>query len=132
MRRFLPKDKRGFTLVELMVVIAILALLATVGITIYSGAQKSARDAKRKADIGSISEALEAHLNASTNQYCTGATGTYCAPVVGWFSAGAVPTDPINSGANVYSGLPSNGAASYNLCATLETGGATYCRANQQ
>jgi prepilin-type N-terminal cleavage/methylation domain-containing protein len=133
MRYLLPnnsnKSSKGFTLVELMVVIAILALLATVGITIYSGAQKNSRDSKRKTDIQSISKALEVHLNNSVNQFCTGAAGTYCAPVATWFSGGVIPVDPSSSAS--YTGLPTNGATTYNICATLE-GGGTYCRTNQQ
>jgi prepilin-type N-terminal cleavage/methylation domain-containing protein len=133
MKNLLPnnsnKSSKGFTLVELMVVIAILALLATVGITIYSGAQKQGRDSKRKADIDSISSALESRINQTTNGTCTGAAGTYCAPVATWFSGGTIPLDPSSSAS--YTGLPTNGAATYNVCATLEAGG-TYCRANQQ
>ena len=55
----MPK-KNGFTLVELMVVITIIGILSVIGIAIYSGLQKSARDTKRKQDIMAISKALEA------------------------------------------------------------------------
>lgn len=133
MKKFLPKstNPKGFTLVELLVVVAIIAVLSVIGITIFSGVQKNARDARRKADISSISNALEAHVNTTTNQFCTGAAGTYCAPLasVSWFSSGLIPTDP-STGAQ-YTGLPVNGATSYSVCATLEAGG-TYCQANQQ
>ncbi len=43
--------QQGFTLVELIVVIAIIGLLATVGVSSYSNVLKSGRDAKRKADL---------------------------------------------------------------------------------
>ena len=56
----LPKVTRtGFTLVELMVVVAIIAILAVVGITVFSNTQKSARDSRRQADIGAIATAME-------------------------------------------------------------------------
>lgn len=52
---------RGFTLVELMVAISILALLSTVALVAYSGVRKSARDAKRREEIKMIVAALEVY-----------------------------------------------------------------------
>lgn len=131
MFNILPKKSRGFTLIELMVVIAIIAILSVVGITIFSGTQKSARDSRRRSDIDAISKALEVHYNTSANQYCTAGAGTYCAPVVGWFGSGVLPVDP-QTGAQ-YTGLPANGATTYNVCATLETTPVTtFCKTQQQ
>ncbi len=50
---------RGFTLVELLVSITIIAVIAAIGLTVYSSAQRSARDARRKADLQAISRALQ-------------------------------------------------------------------------
>lgn len=60
------KTERGFTLVELLVVIVIIAILATVGLTLFSSSQTSARDAKRKEDINAIASALEVHFGDPT------------------------------------------------------------------
>lgn len=125
----LNNNRKGFTLVELMVVVAIIAILAAVGIAVFSTQQTSARNSRRRADVEAISQALEGHFNTTTNQYCTGAAARYCAPVAGWFSTGSIPVDP-STAAN-YSGLPADGAATYNVCATLEPSG-TFCKANQQ
>ena len=50
---------RGFTLLEMLVVIGIIAVLVGFGATSYNTAQKKARDAKRKADVAAIANALE-------------------------------------------------------------------------
>lgn len=49
---------RGFTLIELMVIISIIAILSVIGIVTFSNIQKNARDVKRRADIDAISKAL--------------------------------------------------------------------------
>lgn len=50
---------KGFTLVELLVTISILAVLMTLALISYQNIQKNARDARRKSDIVSIQSALE-------------------------------------------------------------------------
>jgi general secretion pathway protein G len=51
--------KKGFTLVELLVVISIIGLLATVAVVSLGSARIKARDGKRVADTRNISAALE-------------------------------------------------------------------------
>ena len=60
MKKFLERSK-GFTLVELMVVIAIIGILAVVALGIVRGAQQRAKDATLKATATNISTALEAY-----------------------------------------------------------------------
>lgn len=48
------RKQSGFTLIELMVVMAIIAILATAGITWYGGYIKKAWDAKRLEDIRAL------------------------------------------------------------------------------
>lgn len=51
-------NKKGFTLVELMVVMAIIAILATAGVSSYGSYIKRARDTARFADLKAIETAL--------------------------------------------------------------------------
>jgi len=50
---------RGFTLIELMVVISIIAILTAIGLVSYSAVAKQGRDSKRQSDLRSIQSALE-------------------------------------------------------------------------
>lgn len=52
---------RGFTLIELMVVIIIIAILSTVGIVYYANFLKNSRDAKRQSDLKFIQSGLEGY-----------------------------------------------------------------------
>lgn len=143
MRKLLPKtnsNPQGFTLIELLVVISIIAILSVVGITVFTSTQKNSRDARRKSDIDSVSNALEAN-------YTSGSATPYPVLAGTMFAGGVVPADPQNSGSYVYSGLPSAAAATYTVCSKMENGsggnssdtngtaaanGGFYCKKNQQ
>lgn len=53
------QSKKGFSLIELLVVISILAVLATIGFFAYKTIFQGARDTKRQSDLKSIQSALE-------------------------------------------------------------------------
>lgn len=99
-------SQKGFTLIELMIAIAIVAILATVGLTIFTGSQKSARDTKRRADIEAIANAFESHY-LPVPGVCDGGTvdntqPTYCPLQLSWFAANNIPIDPRGTGYAVY------------------------------
>lgn len=51
--------KKGFTLVELLIVVAIIGVLATLLMSNFIGVRQRARDAQRKADLRQMQSALE-------------------------------------------------------------------------
>lgn len=53
------KLQRGFTLIEMLVVIAIISILIGIGVNTFTIAQKKARDVRRLADLNSLQTILE-------------------------------------------------------------------------
>lgn len=64
------KNQRGFTLIELMVVIAVIGILAGIALVSLTGVQRRARDAQRLSDIRQIRTALET-FKARNERYPT-------------------------------------------------------------
>lgn len=59
---------RGFTIVELLVVIVVIGILAGIVVVSYNGAQRSARDATVKAEIMNFAKIIQ-NKNATSGQY---------------------------------------------------------------
>jgi len=57
------KHKRGFTIIELLVVISIIGLLSSMVLVSLDNARIKARDAKRQSDLSNISRALELYYS---------------------------------------------------------------------
>jgi len=110
--------KQGFTFIELLVVVTIIAVLAAIGAVSYRSTNQNARDSKRLADLEQIRSALE---------ICRSEVGYYPSSISGGVSCGGedylspLPSDPQGGG---YSYSPSGCSAgqctSYEVCTTLE------------
>lgn len=97
-RRSPGQRERGFTLVELMVVVAVIGVLATIAIPLYENVQARGRLAKAQADSRALASAVSvygAHMGripSTLAQLTTVATNALGQPG-GPFMA-AVPTAP--------------------------------------
>lgn len=152
MRNYL-KNKQGFTLIELVIVLAIAALILAGVLVAVTGAQKARRDTQRKDDMGKIASYLEqyasnhggdypnssATLSTFVSTYVTGnnlkdpSAGTYTMSYTSPAAPGSLAT--INYQVNFT--CPSGGGAAvsgggnrrYAMTTTLESGD-IYCTGN--
>lgn len=80
--------KRGFTIVELLIVIVVIAILAAITIVAYNGIQQRARDAQRVSDLSQMEKALKLYgVDNAVLPSCGGF----------WYCA-STPTKPANNG----------------------------------
>jgi general secretion pathway protein G len=56
------KRQKGFTLVELLVVISIMAILTVITVSQFTTAKKKAHDVQRKGDLGNLSKSLQMYF----------------------------------------------------------------------
>lgn len=73
-KRTVNKVSKAFTLVELLVVISIIGILASIGLVSFRTAQARSRDAQRKSDLKEIGSALELYYS-DYGQYPNGTNG---------------------------------------------------------
>jgi prepilin-type N-terminal cleavage/methylation domain-containing protein len=59
----LKKAQRGFTIVELLIVIVVIGILAGLVLNSFQGVQARARDTERRTDINSMATQLEVYYN---------------------------------------------------------------------
>ena len=101
--------QQGFTIVELLIVIVVIAILAAISIVAYNGIQQRGRDAQRVSDLKTVYKAI---LNYQTINgslpICSGyavcaSTATVPANWGRWQELAvvpsvitAIPTDPLN------------------------------------
>lgn len=118
---------KGFTIVELLIVVVVIAILAAITIVAYNGIQNQAIDARRANDLASIHKALLIYEAKNGGVRKTLGTGNYTGGNVyaGWDSSvspqwleflrddnGVMPIDPVNT-MNASNNPPGSGNLNY-------------------
>jgi general secretion pathway protein G len=118
------KRKNGFSLIELIMVVALLAVLTTIGFSSYRNQTRNARDTRRKADMESIRIALE--FFKSNNDYYPNNLNLLVTQ--NYMQSVPVPPSPPVGGSYLYNPAPfgctaTSTCTTYTLSVTLESGG---------
>lgn len=125
------QSSRGFTFVEIIIVVMIMTILSTIGLSTYASVQVRSRDTKRKTDVELVRSALEQY-RSNNDAYPTG-SGSYGLPFgSGDLSDGGgntymdpIPDDP-RSGSRHYSYTSTDGS-DYEIKVDLERAQPTPC-----
>jgi len=124
------KQFKGFTLIELLVAISIVAILVTIGATIFTGVQNEAQNSRRKADVVAIVKAMETNYDP--------VSGTYNASKIldgSAFASGSIPVPP--EGGSYFADLESDSGTvprrgtAFRVCAALSDT-SPFCKDSEQ
>lgn len=124
--------QKGFTLVELLVVVSLIGILSTLVIANLNSARERARDAQRKSDLRNIQTALRLYYNDFSGYPASNPTsggmivgcGGSCSWASAWVRNGVtymniLPRDPLSTQSYRYISA-SAGSEVYTLEACLE------------
>src|SRR5258708_8364534 len=67
---------KGFSLLELLIAVSVVAIISAIGFASYSQAQLIARDARRKADLRALKTGLELYRQNSASKLYPASTAT--------------------------------------------------------
>ena len=115
----LTTKKRAFTLIEILVVVAIIGVLAAIVILNLDKAQARSRDARRQADLDGLMKATRMYftekkalpVNPTSGSTCRPGTGTCLSELVAGGYIQNLPLDPKNDATYIYTYYDYTGSA---------------------
>ena len=118
-------SKKGFTLVELMIVVVILGILVAVAVPIFSAVTKNARTKSCRSNMRIIKGNIETYQATGNDGdevvFASGDTdlaGTTPEALMKLFDGGKFPTCPTNNSAYTVKVTNTNGQLTYNVACT--------------
>lgn len=115
--------RKGFTLIEVLVAVTIVAILISIGVVSYSSVNKRSRDAKRKGDVEQLRSALEMY-RADNGYYPNTGSGSWTdasglsTPLVSSYLP-AIPSDPKSTQTYRYEATNLSGGNYYGYCVSV-------------
>ncbi len=134
MKQFVSSTRantRGFSLVELLITVSIIAILISMGIASYATINKQSRDTKRKGDLEQIRASLEMY-RANNGSYPSAGTGSWIAassatdalvgltPFLVSTYIPVVPTDPKSAQMYMYIATNASSGNYYGYCVSAQ------------
>lgn len=114
----MKNKRRGFTMIELLVVATIMILLTMIGLVSYQSAMRKARNGKRAADIETVRSALVMYRSDFPNYPVTNAFSPTMLTAVADYLSTTTIQDPKNSPPYTYSYV--SDGLTFTLCYTTE------------
>lgn len=127
----ISRQGTGFTIIELLVVVAIIALIAAGALAALSGVREKSRDARRLADIKSIQTAFDLYVTntrafpnpTAAGGLCLSGQDAISALLINASSIAAMPQDPLqNCSGNFHYHYTSIDGSTYTLSFFVEGG----------
>ena len=102
-----PRPPSGFTLIEMMIVIAVIAILLGVLLPQFRGTQDEARMQRGRSELRTVATALESYYIHNSNAFPSALSSlTTATPRI----VSSIPNDPFRGGSNAYSYFRDGGA----------------------
>ncbi len=116
----LKQTNKGFTIIELLIVIVVIGILAAIVLTSYGGVTAKANNAKRTTDISALANQLEVYY--TTNSYYPSLTQLNTGTAAGTAALSTWITTNIKGFDQAGTVDPSNVNKSHNISATAGAG----------
>jgi len=123
-------NKKGFTLLEMLVVIGIISILVTIAAASYSTAMKKSRDTRRKSDMSAIQNAMEQYYSSCYSKYKDLAVGalpatiaTVASPTCEVLAVSTILTVPDDPQGGSYQCVGTCDDATYTICPPVLSNG---------